>query len=163
MEIKENELSLVNRYGLEEKYVDEIRCEEEVNTATPPTPLSAPLPNSNQSPLPHNEMQCHACKSWCDLTSERIPLDRAQDTSSMDSWCAPFNQFYCPECKTAGKAVTLTHYSNPTSEEQVDFIDSDLVNMDSTKLRALLKSKSDCQFDVCDITCLIFVGARSIK
>ena len=26
--------------------------------------------------------------------------------------------------------------------------------MDSTKLRALLKSKSDCQFDVCDITCL---------
>ena len=88
------------------------------------------------------------------MTSEGIPLDRAQDTSSMDSWCAPFNQFYCPECKTAGKAVTLTHYSNPTSEEQVDFIDSDLVNMDSTKLRALLKSKSDCQFDVCDITCL---------
>ena len=97
-------------------------------------------------------MQCHACKSWCDLTSEGIPLDRAQDTSSMDSWCAPFNQFYCPECKTAGKAVTLTHYSNPTSEEQVDFVDSDLVNMDPTKLRALLNSKCDCQLDVRDLT-----------
>ena len=70
----------------------------------------------------------------------------------MDSWCAPFNQFYCPECKTAGKAVTLTHYSNPTSEEQVDFIDSDLVNMDPTNLNALLKSKSECQLDDCDLT-----------
>ena len=77
------------------------------------------------------------------MTSEGIPLDRAQDTSSMDSWCAPFNQFYCPECKTAGKAVTLTHYSNPTSEEQVDFVDSDVVSMDMTpKLMDLLESKN---------------------
>ena len=74
------------------------------------------------------------------------------DDSFLNSWCAPFNDFYCTKCIAAGKAVTLPHYSNPTSEEQVDFVDSDLVNMDPTKLRALLNSKCDCQLDVRDLT-----------
>ena len=76
--INEDELSLVNRHGLEEEYVDEIRCEEE-DTATPneplptlstptsnsapppPTPLSTPLPNSNQPPPP--TMRCNAMRA----------------------------------------------------------------------------------------------------
>ena len=44
--------------------------------------------------------------------------------------------------------MTLPHYSNSTSEEQVDFVDSDLVNMrDSAKLLALQKSKCNSQLD----------------
>ena len=42
--------------------------------------------------------------------------------------------------------MTLPHYSSPTSEEQNDFVDSDLVTMQSTNLMALLKSKSNGQF-----------------
>ena len=133
--INEDEISLVSRYGLEP-------------SDAPTSPPSAPLPNSNHHPQPLlEEIQCYACKSWCDMTSEGIPLDRAQDTSFMDSWCAPFNQFYCPECKATGKAVTLPHYSSPTSEGQNDFVDSDLVIMQSTNLMALLKSMNDGRID----------------
>ena len=98
------------------------------------------------------ETKCHSCKSWYDLASVGIPFDMHHDDSFLNSWCAPFNDFYCTKCIAAGKAVTLPHYSNPTSEEQVDFVDSDLVNMDPTKLRALLNSKCDCQLDVRDLT-----------
>ena len=113
-------------------------------SGAPTPPLSAPLPNSNHDPQPLlNEIQCFACKSWCDMTSVGFPLEFCQDTPFMDSWCAPFNDFFCYECKAAGKAVTLPHYSSPTSEGQNDFVDSDLVTMQQTNLIALLKSMND--------------------
>ena len=86
------------------------------------------------------------------MTSVGFPLDKAQDTSFMDSWCVPFNDFFCYECKAAGKAVTLPHYSSPTSEGQTDFVDSDLVNMQGPNLMALLKSKSNGQLDASHLT-----------
>ena len=86
------------------------------------------------------------------MTSVGFPLEFCQDTPFMDSWCAPFNDFFCYECKAAGKAVTLPHYSSPTSEGQNDFFDSDLVIMQSTNLMALLKSKSNGQFDASHLT-----------
>ena len=117
----------------------------------PPTsPLSPPLPNSNHDPqsLP-DQFQCHSCKCWCNMTSVGFPLEFCQDTPFMDSWCAPFNDFFCYECKAAGKAVTLPHYSSPTSEGQNDFVDSDLVIMQSTNMTALLKSMNDGRLDNC--------------
>ena len=43
--------------------------------------------------------------------------------------------------------MTLPHYSSPTSEGQTDFVDSDLVNMQSTNLLALLKSINNGRLD----------------
>ena len=43
--------------------------------------------------------------------------------------------------------MTLPHYSSPTLEGQTDFVDSDLVNMQSTNLLALLKSINNGRHD----------------
>ena len=133
--INEDEIALVSRYDLEPP-----------DAPTPPP--SAPLPNSNHDPqsLP-DQFQCHSCKCWYNTTSVGFPLEFCQDTPFMNSWCAPFNQFYCPECKAAGKAVTLSHNSSPTSEGQTDFVDSDLVNMQGTNLMTLLKSINNGRLD----------------
>ena len=122
----------------------------------PPSPthsLSAPPPNSNpdSQPLP-DQFQCHSCKCWHDMPSVGFPFDKAQDTLFMDGWCAPFDDFYCDACKATGKAVILPHYSSPTSEGQNDFVDSDLVIMQSTNLMTLLKSKSNGQLDASHLT-----------
>ena len=76
------------------------------------------------------------------MTSVRFPLDKAQDSQFYISWCAPFKGFFCSECIDAGKAAILPHYSNPTSEEQVDLIDSDIVST-NIKLMDLLRSLCD--------------------
>ena len=89
--INEDELSLVNRYGLEEEYVDEIRCVEEENTATPKwSDVSVEQANEEK-----DEFKCESCTSWFNLASEGITIAMLRDRA--------FEKLLCTECKMTAK------------------------------------------------------------